>query len=73
MTEPYGLDPRNRHQHSEQGHAAQQPPKQRVGVGSMNRGGSRIWKHSHLQAQGKITAACGSMDFIVFLLPRIPS
>ena len=53
MTEPYGQDLRNRHQHSEQGHAAQQPTKQRVGVESIDRCGSRILKHSYLQAEGE--------------------
>ena len=73
MTEPYGQDLRNRHQHSEQGHAAQQPTKQHVGVGSMNRGVVGFGNIVISKLRGKITAACGSMDFIVFLLSRIPS
>jgi len=51
MTEPYGHDLWNRHEHREEGHAAQEATKQCVGVGDLNRWGNRIWKHNRLQEQ----------------------
>ena len=71
MTEPYGQNLRNRHQHSEQGHAAQQLTKQWAVVSIVGVVGFGNIVISKLR--GKITAACDSMDFIVFLLSRIPS
>ena len=51
MTEPYGHDLWNRHEHREEGHAAQEATKQYVGMGDLNRWGNRIWKHNRLQEQ----------------------
>jgi hypothetical protein len=51
MTEPYGKNLWNRHEHREEGHASQQATKQCVGVESMSRWGNRVWKHSRLQVQ----------------------
>jgi len=38
MTEPYGQDLRNRHEHREEGHASQQATKQCVRVAGMTVG-----------------------------------
>src|SRR6266481_7342594 len=51
MTESYGQDLWNRHEHREEGHASQQATKHGVGVRNRNRWGNRIWKHSRLQGQ----------------------